>query len=69
MFLRILVAAWILYLASTVLVFLFPKPMLRVLLPLGFRYGLPILVLMSGVYGVLRLYRAGMMRAQKRGDS
>jgi len=66
MFLRILVAAWILYLADLVLVFLFPKPMLRVLLPLGFRYGLPVLVLMSGVYGILRLYQAGMAGARKR---
>jgi len=66
MFLRILVAAWTLYLASLVLVFLFPKPMLRVLLPLGFRYGLPVLVLMSGAYGILRLYREGMMRARKK---
>jgi hypothetical protein len=60
MFTRILLAAWILYLSSVALVFCFPKAMLRVLLPLGFRYHLPILILISAAYALIRLYDRGI---------
>jgi hypothetical protein len=69
MFLRILVAAWVLYLSILALLFLFPDAMVHHVLrghgrALG--YALVLLVLITAVYRVKRLYRAGMTRARDR---
>jgi hypothetical protein len=68
MFLRILIAAWVLYLLTLAMLFRFPDLVIHHLLRghgrvLG--YALGVLVLTTGVYKVTRLYRAGMTIAKK----
>jgi hypothetical protein len=66
---RILIAAWILYLSAVVLVFLLPRQTIGIFNAIGFRYYLPFLIVVSGAYGVFRLYRAGMSKESRRGPS
>lgn len=67
MFLRILIAAWVLYLSSVALLFLsadvrhLVRGHVQVLI-----YALPVLIIVTFAYRVRRLYRAGMARARKR---
>ena len=69
MFLRILIAAWVLYLLSLVLLYFFPHFVIDHLL-LGhgriIGYALVALLLVTAAYRIASLYRAGMAKAFKR---
>jgi hypothetical protein len=69
MFLRVLVAAWSLYLLSLVLLFLFPRFTINCLLfghGRAIGYGLGVLLVVSWAYRQGRLYRKGISTAGKR---
>lgn len=73
MFLRVLAAAWSAYLLGVALFFIFPhqvfelirSPLLRLWL---FGYPFVILVLASGLYVIVVVYRAGMRSAGKENE-
>jgi hypothetical protein len=73
MFRKTLTAAWAVYVLGIALFFAFPRqvveitrwPLLRLWL---FGYSMVILVLASGVYVLVELYRAGMRSAGKGRD-
>lgn len=75
MFRRILIGTWLVYLAVVALVFISPKGVFRFfslfglpdLTPVG--YALPILLLITAIYAICRVFRAGMAGPTRRGDT